>query len=302
MSYIFPVGGGKGGVGKSFIAANLGVLFAKQGKKVVLIDLDLGGSNLHTFLGIKNPRRGLNEFIDRTYTDLEHVVVPTIVPNLSMISSMNCSIEIANLFHLQKLRIIKAIKSLPYEYILLDLGAGTSYNTLDFFLASNEGLFVFTPEPTSIENAVRFIRAAYLRKLKQILKKREFDEIIKEVTHNSKSVKIKSASDIFQYMDIHDPNKSKLLESKLGEFKFKFVLNQFRKQIDINLGEKIEKVCNKHFYSIFKFLGNISYDERVCDSIYSKTIYINRYPHTLTTMELQSIERKIIRNVKNNFC
>jgi len=50
MPRIYPIGGGKGGVGKSFITANLGALLAKQGKRVVLVDLDLGGSNLHTFL------------------------------------------------------------------------------------------------------------------------------------------------------------------------------------------------------------------------------------------------------------
>ena len=301
MSHIFPIGGGKGGIGKSFITANLGVLFAKHGKKVVLVDLDLGGSNLHTFLGIKNPRRGLNEFINKTYNNLEHVVVPTIVPNLFMISSMNCSIEIANLFHSQKLRVIKAIQKLPYEYVLLDLGAGTNYNTLDFFLTSNEGLFIFTPEPTSIENTVRFIRAAYLRKLKQILKQRTFNTIVKNIVDDLKSEIIVSSSNIFSFLDKYDPPRSELLQIKLREFKFKFVLNQFRKQIDINLGDKIEKVCNRHFYSKFEFLGNISYDERVCDSIYKKTIFINRYPHILTAMELQNIEQKMIKSVQSKF-
>ena len=301
MSYIFPIGGGKGGIGKSFITANLGVLFARHGKKVVLVDLDLGGSNLHTFLGIKNPRRGLNEFINKTYKNLEHVVVPTIVPNLFMISSMNCSIEIANLFHSQKLRVIKAIQELPYEYVLLDLGAGTNYNTLDFFLTSNEGLFIFTPEPTSIENTVRFIRAAYLRKLKQILKQRTFNTIVKNIVDDLKSEIIVSSSNIFSFLDKYDPPRSELLQIKLREFKFKFVLNQFRKQIDVNLGDKIEKVCNRHFYSKFEFLGNISYDERVCDSIYKKTIFINRYPHILTAMELQNIEQKMIKSVQSKF-
>ncbi|MDY7035928.1 MAG: P-loop NTPase, partial [Thermodesulfobacteriota bacterium] len=63
MAYIYPIGGGKGGSGKSFITANLGALFARQGKKVVLVDLDLGGANLHTLLGLKNPEIGLDEFL-----------------------------------------------------------------------------------------------------------------------------------------------------------------------------------------------------------------------------------------------
>lgn len=56
MPQIFPIAGGKGGVGKSFISANLGTLMAKYGYRVALIDLDLGASNLHTFLGVKKPK------------------------------------------------------------------------------------------------------------------------------------------------------------------------------------------------------------------------------------------------------
>ncbi len=262
----------------------------------MLVDLDLGGSNLHTFFGIKNPRKGLDDFLNKTYKALEHVVVPTIIPNLFIISSMNCSIEIANLFHSQKLKIIKAIQKLPYEYVLLDLSPGTNYNNLDFFLTSDEGVFIFTPEPTSIENTVRFIRAVYIRKLKKIIKQLTFNEITNNHAHNSKTVAMKSPSNIFQFLDKYDPEKRKFLEVELSKFKFKFILNQFRKQTDIYLGNKIEKVCNRHFYSKFEFLGNVGYDERVCDSIHSKMIYVNRYPYTLAATELRNIEKKMIKN------
>ena len=178
MSRIYPIGSGKGGSGKSFINANLGTLLARQGKSVVLVDLDLGGSNLHTFFGLKNPKAGLNEFLKKTFKNLDQVVAPTIIPNLFMISSMDCSMEIANLFHTQKIKIIKAIQRLPYDYVLLDLGAGTNFNTLDFFLTSNEGLFVATPEPTSVENAFRFIKAANLRMIKQALKQHDLNLIV----------------------------------------------------------------------------------------------------------------------------
>ena len=152
MSEIYPVGGGKGGVGKSFVVASLGAMFAKQGQRVVLIDLDLGASNLHTYLGLKNPKCGIDSFIDNKIDTLEQAAVPTGVPNLFFISSLHCLIEIANLFYTQKLKLINAIRKLPFDYIFLDLGPGTNYNTLDFFLASNRGILVLTHELPSIEN------------------------------------------------------------------------------------------------------------------------------------------------------
>ena len=288
MSYIFPIGGGKGGIGKTFIVSNIGAIFAKQGKSVVLVDLDLGGSNLHTFFGIKGVKAGLHNFLNKSQTELSRVVESTRIPNLSIISSMNCSIEIPNLFHAQKLKIIRAIQNLPFDIVILDLGAGTNSNTLDFFLCSDEGIFVVTPEPTSIENAFRFVQGVYFRKLKQLLKQHAFDAAIKEVNGTSDEIMIKSP-DVIEKISEHDPEQGKKLQEKLAEFNFKFILNLLQKQNDEKLGEKIEKVCNRHFYSNFQFLGNIRYDPRVYDSILSKQIYIEKYAYTMTSTDLQNI-------------
>lgn len=292
MPRIYPIGGGKGGAGKSFITANLGVLLAKQGKRVVLVDLDLGGSNLHTFLEHQGQKTDLNDFLNKTIKNLDHAALPTIIPNLSIICSINCSLDIANLFHAQKLKIIKAIQRLPYDYILLDLGAGTHFNTLDFFLTSNEGIFIFTPEPTAIENTLRFIKAVYDRKLKQLFKQRAFNMIVKDLLERSNDTTIKLPH-IIKFVMEQYPQRGELLKAQLSESKFKLVLNQFRKQIDPSLGLKLEKVCNRHFYSGFQFLGNVSYDERVYDSIFSKKIYMEKYPYTPTATDMQDISKKL---------
>ncbi len=296
MSITYPIGGGKGGSGKSFISASLGVSFAKQGKRVLLIDLDLGGSNLHSFLGIRDTEIGLNEFLNKRFEDLEQAIVSTSVPNLFIISSANCSMESANLFYLQKLKIIRAIQGLAFDYILLDLGAGTSFNTLDFFLTSNEGIFVITPEPTSIENAFRFIKSVYFRRIKQLLKQKEFQRIVKEVLDDPRIGIIRWPSDIIDVLMEQEPERGEFLEGKLGEYVFNIILNQFRRKSDSSLGGKIERVCDKHFYSKFQFLGNVTYDERVHDSILARNIYVNKYPYTVTATDLKNVADKISDN------
>ncbi len=294
MSKIYPIGSGKGGVGKSFIAASLGVLLAKQGKTVVLVDLDLGGSNLHTLLGIKNPKSGIDSFLYKKVKRLEHVAVPTSIPDLFIISSLHCSMEIPNLFYVQKQKIINAIRELPFDYILLDLGSGTNFNTLDFFLTSKEGIFIFTPEPTSIENSFRFIKAAYLRRLKQIIKRHAFTSMVKNAVVGPNNEAIKSP-DIIDIVLEHDPDREKFLKDILSEFKFRFIINQFRKNLDAKLGDKIETVCNRHFYSNFEFLGSINYDERVCDAVISKKLFVLKYSYTTSSIELKKIADKITK-------
>jgi len=288
MSKIYPIGGGKGGVGKSFISASLGALIANHGKTVALIDLDLGASNLHTFLGVPAPESGLNRYLNKTSQSLESAAVSTNISNLFFISSCHCSMEIANLFYAQKIKLINAIKKLPFDYIFLDLGAGTNYNTLDFFLTASKGIIVCTPEPTSIENAFRFIKAVYLRRLKQLIKQHPFDPRVKTTVLDKGSKSLQSQA-IIDLVKKYDPEKEVFLKERIARFEFKMVLNQFRKSADPSLGEKIKIVCNRHFYSPFEVLGQVDFDERVIDSIYARKLYIKEYPATHTAMGLKQI-------------
>ena len=288
MPQIYPIGGGKGGVGKSFISASLGALIASQGKKVAVIDLDLGASNLHTFLGMPAPQRGLDRFLDKTEQHLERVVIPTHIENLAFISSCHCPMEIANLYYAQKVKLINSIKDLPYDFVFLDLGAGTNFNTLDFFLTSGKGIIVCTPEPTSIENAFRFIRAAYLRRLKQLVKKHPFDPRVKTAVLE-KGCMVGSFSEIMNLVLSYDPGKEAFLKERIGRFQFKIVLNQFRRNTDLSLGEKIRIVCNRHFYSPFEILGRVVFDERVVDSISAKKLFVQQCPDTDTALGLKQI-------------
>lgn len=273
-------------MGKSFIAANIGALIAKRGYRVVLVDLDLGGPNMHTFLGLKNPSGGINSYLNKTVESLALAADPTPLPNLFCISSTHCSTEISNLHHAQKIKLIRAIKALSFDVIILDLGAGTSFNTLDFFLMSDRGVFVCTPEPTSIENAFRFIKAAYLRRIKKIIKLNSFRKILGETAPGS--------TDTIDRVLKHDPKREPLLRESIRRFQFGFVINQFRKTADPQLGQKMEKVCNRHFYSKFNFLGSLNYDDRVSESIFRRTLFTLQHPDASASQVLNNICEKLL--------
>ena len=177
MACLWPIGGGKGGSGKSFLTSALGRLVASYGKKTLLIDLDLGAANLHTFVDVACPSKGFSDFIRKKIILLENTVMETPVPNLFLISGANDSLDIANLPYEQKMKALRAIARLNFDCILLDLGAGTSFNTLDFFLISQNGIFVTTPEPTSIENVYRLIRSIYFRCIRHRFTTADFREL-----------------------------------------------------------------------------------------------------------------------------
>jgi len=167
MGRIVPIASGKGGVGKSLVAANLGVSLARKGKTVVLVDLDLGGSNLHTFLGIRNRNAGIGSLVWKQERNLKALLAETGEERLWFIPGDNLLPGVANLDWRTKKRIAKDLTALPADFIILDLGAGSSWNVVDFWLASPGGILVAVPEITSVLNAYSFVKTAVFRLLTQ---------------------------------------------------------------------------------------------------------------------------------------
>src|SRR3989337_2732708 len=123
---IWSVGGGKGGIGKSVATANIGCALAKAGREVILVDADLGGANLHTYFGVQYPQTGLDDFLKGRIKDLGSTAVPTELPNLKLICGAGEFLGIANPAHSQKLKLMKGIKDLSAEFIIVDRGAAQS--------------------------------------------------------------------------------------------------------------------------------------------------------------------------------
>jgi flagellar biosynthesis protein FlhG len=152
-------------VGKSTMVANLGIALGKAGKTVLLVDLDLGGSNLHTCLGVNNPKLGLSQFIYKKVDHIEDLIVETPYPKVYLIAGDGLIPGTANIPFFIKRKLIKELQGMVADFVLLDLGAGTTNNTLDFFLMSPTAMLVTVPETTAILNAYSFLKSALYRAL-----------------------------------------------------------------------------------------------------------------------------------------
>ena len=94
---IFAVGGSKGGAGKSAIAANLAVGLTLLGQKVVLADLDLGGANVHLYVGVKSLLKTWNDFLDKKVASIKEILTPTPFEGLSLIGGDSSKLGSENL-------------------------------------------------------------------------------------------------------------------------------------------------------------------------------------------------------------
>jgi MinD-like ATPase involved in chromosome partitioning or flagellar assembly len=129
-----------------------------------------------------------------------------------------------------------------------------------------------------------------------MMKKHIFDSVVKNPSSNENESG-SNPPDIIEKVLKHDPGKEVFLRNTLSEFKFKLIFNQFRNNVDATLGNQFETICNRHFYSVFQFLGNIRYDSRIHDAIFSKILYVHKYPHTQSAIDLKKIAAQIINKI-----
>ena len=292
-NYIIAIGGGKGGTGKSLITSSIGICLANRGNNVLLIDADLGTANLHTFLGLEPPNAGLSEFLSNKKTNLSGIITRTEITNLNLISGAKDMIGIANLSYKQKGKLLTNIKKLNYSYILLDLGPGTYYNVIDFFLISNCGILITSPEPTSIENTYRFAKSMLFRYLNTGIREKEVKSFIENGLSQSKGKKFESVFDLLDAIEIIEPRLRGVIEKYLLALDIKLIVNQVRTNKDRDIGKKMAIAAKKSFGVSIDFLGNVAHDSKVRKGITQKKPLMAYLTHSKVFKELNEITQKI---------
>ncbi len=295
MQYRIPVASGKGGVGKTLVTANLGISLAQQNKTVILVDLDLGGSNLHTVLGIRNRHEGIGHFINRKVESLEQLVVPTTQDRLFFIAGDSLFSGTANLPYWRKLAILKELDNLTADFVLIDLGSGTTYNTLDFFLTSRSGLVVTTPDTTAILNAYAFLKAAMLRLLHRTFpgksdERRCVLDFMQEKVEGQDATMNTLVSRIY---DIN-PESGQTAREALDGFRPRIIMNMGRNPQDIRLGGRLRQVVRNNLRSDVEFIAYFPQDELASRSALERSPTLLTYPQSQFSLAVSQCAGRLI--------
>lgn len=291
---VIAIGGGKGGTGKSLLAANLGIALSELRQHVTLIDLDLGGANLHTCLGIRSAQSTLADFVQGKVAQIENVLLPSPVERLNLINGSNDPLEIANLPYAQKIKLIKQFKKLQADYIILDLGGGTSLNVLDFFLSADYGIVVSTPEPTSMENASLFIKCSMMRHLKMLLKQFPIRDLKNRIKDPRNRDTVRTFWDLLRLIRSFDEETAGKIETKLQEFRFGMIVNQLRELGETRIGSAYQSMIRRCLGVQIDHLGQIYYDEKVPMSLKKFEPFLIRHPHSKASHSIRLIAKRIL--------
>lgn len=294
VNRIWAVGGGKGGIGKSFISSTLAICLSRMGKNVTLVDLDLGSANLHTCLGMKEPKLSLSDFISGRANTLDEVSSATEFQNLRFVSGFNDALNIADLATEQKRRLVGALRAIETPYVILDLGAGTTENTLDFFLAADEKLIAATPEPTSIENAYRFIKSSYYRRLRDAETELGVRELVEDAMDSRNKLGIRNPADLLRHVTQKNPAAGESLRRLISDFHLHIILNQVRTRADVELGHSIKSVCQKYFGVECDYLGYIDHDNAVWQALRKRRPLIVEHPYSSIVGQFLNMAKNLL--------
>lgn len=297
---IIAVGGGKGGSGKSMVAASVGIYLATLGKKVVLLDADLGGANLHTFVGLERPAYTLADVVDRRLP-IEQVVVETAVPGLGLIAGEGDPSWMASPRPPQRARLLSQIQQLKTEYLVIDLGPGTSSTVLDFFLLADIGVLVVQPEPTSVENAVRFMKSAFLRRLRRAglehvtAATREGDRAVEGGIPAPLDLYLAAgAQAVIDTLPPVGPDKQTALLQEIRAFRPKIIVNQARAKPDMDLGPALAAAARRRLGIPVDYLGHLEHDDAVWLAVRKRRPLVVDQPESRVAKGIERVTRRLL--------
>jgi flagellar biosynthesis protein FlhG len=291
---VWAIGGGKGGIGKSVIAANLAVILAQRGFRVVLIDVDLGGANLHTILGVSGKGPTLTDFLHRRSERLAEIMVPTRTAGLSLISGHRAPVDSANPKHAQKARLLRQIAALPADHVVLDLGAGSGFNVIDFFLAAENGVVVVIPEATSVENAYQFLKAAYFRKLRRAQPRERVRQAMAAAMAHLDALGIRSPRELVLRVRDTDPVAAEGLLREARGFDPAIIINRVQRPEHRQLGLDMGLALEDYFGRRVRFLGTLDEDEMIAHSVRERRPAADRFPDCRFVGALQEVVNRMV--------
>ncbi len=292
MPTIISVASGKGGVGKSMVVSNLGLLLARKGQRVILVDMDIGGANLHILFGMFHPPSTLTDFFSNRSTHLDDVAHPVASPlPLRLIPGTGETLMTANLQHAKKKRLIRHLKELEADIILVDIGAGTSLHTLDFFLLADYLVAVATPDPTSVLDLYRFIKLAAIRKVLSAFLAHD------PVADTLRSKDFHSVTEVLEAVGRTSESGVALAQQALQGFQPALILNRMTGKSRINTLH-LQNLLKQYVGADLSVLGHIPEDPHVQQSIMKYLPVVEFSSEAPATMAFDQIAEKILKVVK----
>jgi flagellar biosynthesis protein FlhG len=289
---IWAVAGGKGGVGRSLLVANMGIQIARLGKKVTVADLDFEGANLHTYLGIGAPAKSLEELgLEKDESPLTSLLLDTSVSGLKLLSGPLRPVAQSRRGRILE-RFTRQADGLGVDLILVDCGSGRGDEVLELFRRAGGGILVATPEPASVESVFLFMESFLEKSLRETLSADDLEKLdIARSLDEGSSGGFSSFRAALERLRAEGENS--LVDRVLGALaplRLRLILNQVRGESDSEIAPVLQSGLEKYFGLEMTSLGCVEYDLSVLQAVQKRKPLSQQYPNSPAT---QGIERAV---------
>ena len=274
-----------------------------MGYETAVVDLDLGGANLHLYLGETILQKKVNDFLLGNVRSLNDIMIKSKY-GPHFIGGDSSQLGIANISFSKKLKLFKAIKNIDKDYIIIDLGGDTTFNIIDFFLSADFKIVMTTREPASYLDAYRFIKVSLYRKLNRLfgveseyskLKNYKLKKLIYEATMESNGSHVRSINELIEKIAQHSPRNLALIKKVIANFNPRLIINKVPKDFNTNpIADHIKYVSRKSLSLAVQHIGDISYQSEIENSSMELIPIISKFPKGIFSTELHSIVNKLL--------
>ncbi len=266
---------------------------AAAGKKIILMDADFGGANLHSFLDIKKTGYTLTDFFVKKIP-LKDIVRETPIDNLRLIPGDLHTFNPGGFNYMQKQKLFRDIRNLDAHLVLMDLGAGSGANTVDAFLLADRMIALVTPQTIAIENLYNFMNKVLFRKLQMELDRYGLKTLAEEAWKQRREVTLKSFRDVVHYFSMFSERIKGVMEKELSEFSLNVVMNRVRNMNQMEMGISLKNVMSSYYGIWVRYMGHIRYNEFLWK--YNNRFYslFGSHPVLSTLREVEAIARRLV--------
>ena len=282
---LIAVAAGRGGTGRSLLAANVAVYLAQAAKKVVAIDADPAGGPLHQLLGAAaRPQRGFGEFLRGKAAGLTELIVDTPIAGVGLIGGEGSTFGASRPKQTAKAA-LAAIGALDVDYVVVDLGPADSNLTIDLWLGADVPVLVTLPDPASIDALYRFAKSAFVRRLRTV---RGLDRLVGGAVGPPPA-----ALDLYRGIR-QAGGPTEKLEQEIRRYRPTFVVNQTRTVQDLKLGNSISSAARRRLGHALDYLGHVESDETVWLAARRHRSLVAEYPEGKASKNIERLGRRLL--------
>jgi len=307
--HLIAIGSGRGGAGKSLLAANMAVYLAQMGKRVVAVDGDPAGGTIHHMLGAGRPARGLASFLRGHATSLEELAVDTPVAGVRLIGG-----ELQP-FGAPKPKmgakpLLAALRGLAADIVVIDVGPADFPLCIDLWLGADTPIVVTLSDPPSIEATYRFVRTGFLRKVRG---ERGVDKLqaqlgrvlpaaldLYRAAADAGRVEREPAADAAadagpaRAPAARSSALATALAQAMATYRPRFVVSQTRSLGDTRLGSQMAMAAHRRLGHRLEYLGHMEADETVTAASRRHCPVMAEFPEAKICKNIERVVRRIL--------